>query len=209
MSASQGLGVGLTALSIGGSFLQRKEAKKGIRGATEAQLQGILSAIQEQRRQFDVAKGFLEPFIGAGKRAVSGLEELSVSPETGVAFQGQLGRSRKALTDFLSARGLLGSGFGAERATELETRAVGEAQERRTGILSQLLNVGRTAAGQAASGAQTLGQQISQLLTSAGTARGKGILGVSQQRGGFFGDVTSALAGLPKTIELLKQTKTA
>ena len=186
---------------VAGGLLGARAARKGTKAATEAQLQGILASIGEQRRQFDISRELLEPFREAGVEGLEAFKGLAISPEADPGFLRRLDESRTGLERFLSARGLLRSGFGVEQSRELEERAIEDAQSRRFRRLSQLVNIGRGAAGTISAGAQRLGESVGGLLRRGGQITGAGLLTSAQQRAGMFGSIGQTLAQLPLTIE--------
>jgi len=59
-----------------GSWLGNHEANKGNNDATKAGLQGYQQYIDELKREFDINNGNHQPWLDAGKGALSGLQQL-------------------------------------------------------------------------------------------------------------------------------------
>jgi hypothetical protein len=160
--------------------------------AANVQTQAADAGIQEQRRQFDLTRGDLEPRIQGGNRAFAGQEALlGLSGEDAQEqAYGQLqesagqrflrDRQQKALLRNQSAIGGLG---GGNVRTALQEQAMGFAQqdiENQFGRLGQLAGQGQNAAGTSGQfGAQSAGN-IANLQANRGSAQATGLLGPAQ-----------------------------
>jgi hypothetical protein len=60
-------------IALAGTAASAYLSNKGASKAEQAQLQGQLNAISEQRRQFDIAQGNIEPWLQAGQSALNDL----------------------------------------------------------------------------------------------------------------------------------------
>lgn len=63
--------IGMLGASIGGSVLQAKAAKDAAGDASAAQLASAQMSVAEQRRQFNMLRKLLSPYVGAGNQALS------------------------------------------------------------------------------------------------------------------------------------------
>lgn len=169
--------------------------------AASIQAQATQAGIGEQRRQFDITQGNLDPFLQAGTGALQTQQALlgQLGPEAAAAAQAQFmaapgqqaaqERAQKNLLQNAAATGGLG---GANTRTALVQQGVdfsnlqfGDFQNR----LAGLSGTGQTAAtnlGQL--GGQTA-SNISGLLQAGGQAQASGILGAQQANAGLAGQV--------------------
>jgi len=182
------MAIGTGAAIIGGSIISSLVGANAADTAANTQERGTTAAIEEQRRQFDVTQGNLQPSLEAGNLAreqQQALLGLSGTEAQQAAFSGLENspgqqflrdRAQKNLVRNASAIGGLG---GGNVRSALVQQGVGFAQQdlqNQFGRLGQLAEQGQaagTALGQF--GQQTAGN-IGDAMISGGNARASGIL---------------------------------
>ena len=159
-----------------------------IGGAVSEELQGLRESIAEQRRQFDIGQGNLEPFREAGQGALSqqqallGLSGVDAQQQAFDQFNESPGqaflrkRGQKALLANASATGGLG---GGNVKSALQQQGIGFAQQQLNNQMAQLSGISGT--GQSTAVTQAgLGQQfagnVGQMQQSAAQSRASGLL---------------------------------
>lgn len=185
------------------------------RSAGDVQAKAAEAGVAEQRRQFDITQGNLDPFLQAGTGALQTQQALlgQLGPEAAAAAQAQFlaapgqqfaeERAQKNLLQNASAIGGLrggnvrsalveqGAGFAAQQFGDFQNR------------LAALSGSGQTTAtslGQLGSQSAT---NISGLLQAGGQAQASGILGAQQANADLAGNVLS-IAGLFSDVRLKK-----
>ena len=170
--------------------------------AAELQAQGADAGIAEQRRQFDITQGNLQPFQDAGvgalgqQQALLGLSGQDAQNEAFAAFNGSPGqrfirdRAQRNLTRNASAIGGLG---GGNVRSALVEQGAGFAQQdfnNQFGRLGQIAGQGQAATTNLGQfGAQSAGN-IANLQQAGSQARASGILGGQQAESQFRSDLT-------------------
>lgn len=169
--------------------------------AADVQAQAAETGISEQRRQFDITQGNLQPFQEAGVGALSqqqALLGLSGQEAQQTAFSGLeesagqrflRDRQQKALLRNASAIGGLG---GGNVRTALQQQAVGFAQqdiENQFGRLGQLAGQGQIATTAGAQLGANTASNIAALQGNLGAAQASGILGPAQANAAATGQI--------------------
>ena len=183
----------------------RSSGRRAEDAATEGaavQAEATEAGIEEQRRQFDITQGNLQPFQEAGVGALGqqqALLGLSGQEAQQQAFQGLnespgqqflRDRQQRALVRNASAIGGLG---GGNVRTALQQQAVGFAQQ---DIQNQF---GRL--GQIAGQGQTAGTNIGQFgAQTAGNIANLGVAGAEARASGIFGAQEARAAGRQNTL---------
>ena len=193
--------VGGSALAAGASIYSGNQASKAAKDAARIQGQGVDAGIDEQRRQFDITQGNLQPFQEAGvgalgqQQALLGLSGQSAQNEAFAAFNESPGqkfmrdRAQKNLLRNSSAIGGLG---GGNVRSALVEQGAGFAQQdfnNQFGRLGQIAGQGQNATNSLGQfGAQTAGN-IANLGIAGSQARASGILGGQQAEAQFRGQL--------------------
>ena len=169
-----------------------KEAGQAGQAAAAVQSDAALAGIEENRRQFDLNRGDLEPRIQGGNQAFQAQQALlgqsgqaaqeeaygNIQESAGQRFLRE--RQQRALLRNSAAIGGLG---GGNVRTALQEQAVGFAQQdinNQFGRLGQLAGQGQNAANTSGQlGAQSAGQ-IANLQANQGAAQASGILAPAQ-----------------------------
>ena len=183
--------------------------------AAQVQADATQAGIAEQRRQFDITQGNLDPFLQAGTGALQTQQALlgQLGPEAAAAamaqFQeapGQQFAQERAQKNLLQNASAIGGIGGANVRSDLVEQGVGSANQSfgdfqtRLGGLSGTGQQTATNLGQL--GSQTAGN-ISNLLQAGGQAQASGILGAQQANQQMAGNVLS-IAGLLSDVRLKK-----
>jgi len=183
--------------------------------AASVQAEATQAGIAEQRRQFDITQGNLDPFLQAGTGALQTQQALlgQLGPEAAAAamaqFQeapGQQFAQDLAQKNLLQNASAIGGIGGSNVRTALVKQGVGFANQQfgdfqnRLGALSGTGQTTATSLGQL--GSQTAGN-ISGLLQAGGQAQASGILGAQQANQQMAGNVLQ-IAGLFSDVMLKK-----
>ncbi len=175
--------------------------------AASVQAEATQAGIAEQRRQFDITQGNLDPFLQAGTGALQTQQALlgQLGPEAAAAamaqFQeapGQQFAQDLAQKNLLQNASAIGGIGGSNVRTALVKQGVGFANQQfgdfqnRLGALSGTGQQTATSLGQL--GGQTAGN-ISNLLQAGGQAQASGILGAQQANAGLAGQLLSTGLG--------------
>lgn len=188
--------------------LQARGARKAGQAAAGAQQAASEAALEEQRRQFDIAQAQAAPFREAGveaiqqQRALLGLagpeaqqqamEGLQESP--GQQFIRQ--RQQRALLRGQAAIGGLG---GGNVRTALQAQAAGFAQQdlqNQFSRLGQLAGQGQATTAQLGQLGAGAAQRAGQFQLAGGQAAASGILGAQQAQGQLLGRLGGGLRGI-------------
>ena len=190
-----------------GSAISGRQASKAAKSAANTQAQGVQAGIEEQRRQFDITQGNLQPFQEAGvealgqQQALLGLSGQGAQNEAFAAFNESPGqkfmrdRSQRNLLRNSSAIGGLG---GGNVRSALVEQGAGFAQQdfnNQFGRLGQIAGQGQAATTNLGQfGAQSAGN-IANLNVAGSQARASGILGAQQARSNTINQI-AGLGGL-------------
>jgi hypothetical protein len=206
------MAIGTATAIIGGSILSGAMGARAASKSAKAQIAGQDANIAEQRRQFDITQGNLQPFQQAGQSAVGsqqdllGLNGVEAQQAAFAAMENSPGqqfirdRAQKNLIRNSSAIGGLG---GGNVKSELIRQGAGFAQQdlqNQFSRLGQLAGQGQGAATSIGQFGQNASNNIGSSMIASGEARSSGILnrntafqntleGVTSglTQGGFFG----------------------
>ena len=205
--------VGLTTLhwtaaaSVAVSAVQSRNAKKAAQSAAGAQTAAADAAIEEQRRQFDVAQQQAEPFRQAGvqalgqQQALLGLSGQDAQQQAFQSFQDSPGqeflrdRGEQAIMRQASAIGGLG---GARVQEALQQQGIGFAQQdlqNQLARLSGLSGQGQAMTSNIAGLGANMASNVGNLQMQSGQAQASGVLGAQQAQARTLGMVQSGLVG--------------
>lgn len=203
-------------------------ASESAEDAAYAQSQSARGAQDETRRQFEVMRNLLKPYVEAGGKGLAGQLDLlglgdpmaqkqAISAlEQGPSFLAQLRQGENAMLQNASATGGLRGGNIQGALAQFRPALLANEIERQYAKLGQLSQMGQNSAAFTGSGAMNTGAAIAGLAQQQGAAEAGGILGRSagQQRmlsglgqgfGGFSGGSSgdsrwSAWGGRPPSI---------
>lgn len=229
-AAGAGAGLGTAALinaagQVVGGALQSQAAQEAA-GAQEA---AAMAGIEELRRQFDISRGILQPFVQAGTTALGGMQpfvqggqtayqkQLALSgvlgPEAQQAaiteveqspfFQSQIEQGERALLQRASATGGLRGGNLQAGLAQFRPQMLQQAVEQQYGRLGGLSATGLGVLGQQSQ----LGQASAAGQAAAATNLGQNVAGLMQQQGAAQAGAAlasqapwQALAQIPSTL---------
>jgi hypothetical protein len=191
---------GAIGSALGGGF----ETSSATSSASQAQVGAAQSGIDEQRRQFEVMRQALAPYMAAGTGGLAGQQALIglAGPEAEQAAIQRLQSSEtfKALTEqgenallqrFAGTGGLRGGNIQAALA-QFRPQLLAGLIEQQYGRLGGLATLGQNAAAGVGNVGMTTGSNIGNLFTQQGAAQAGGIMGQSQAFGsvpGVFGSI--------------------
>lgn len=189
-----------TAISVVGGYLSKRSANKGARRGADAQAEANRLAIEEQRRQFDLTRQDMAPWLQAGSDALgrqtafldgdwSGFKD---SPDYKWAFdQGMRSLDRSA-----AAQGrLYGGGTDLDRIGFGQGLALQNANSY-WGKLAGLSGTGQQTAGQLGSFGMGAASNIGSLLNNTGAARRSSYQQQGDNNAGFWGGTFGAINNL-------------
>ena len=180
----------------GGTYLASREANKGAGKAADAQAEANALGIAEQRRQFDLTRQDMMPWLTSGRGALGRLDAASngdmsgfqQSPDYNFRFdQGMQGLDRSA-----AAKGsLFSGGADADRIAfgqGLASAEYGNWWNRQAG----LAGVGQTTASQLGSLGAGMSSNIGNLLNNTGQARASAYQTAGDNNAKMWGGVAGA-----------------
>lgn len=171
--------------SIGTGLLGAESARK----ASQAQQATQQQALAEQRRQFEITRQNLQPFIGAGQTGLQGLEQGATAQGLdqrladilgGGAFQQLAGERTRAAQAGLASAGLTRSGAGLQAIAGVPGDLALQLEGLLGGRQGQLAGLGQQTAAQLGGLGQGFAGQQSNLLSQLGQTQAQGILGGQQ-----------------------------
>lgn len=196
------------AAVVGGSVLGGVIQGEAAKDASQAQVQSSEAAVEEQRRQFDIARGILQPYVDVGTPAVqeqqnilglsgpeaqtSAYQAMLNSPE----YQALAEAGEQGILQGASATGGLRGGNTQAALAEFRPQLLNQLIQQRFNNLGALTATGQASAAGQATGAQTLGTNVADLYTR----RGDDIAESRLARGQAYSNIASA----PSNIAILK-----
>jgi hypothetical protein len=164
--------MGLASTIIGGAF-----QRDATRDATRAQQQSTDAAIAEDRRQFDLTRADMAPWLQAGQSALNRLQDPGANFQTDPGYNFLRREGMRDIGNSFAARGGAASGNALRALAEFQTgianQSFGDWWNRQAGMAG----IGQTTASNLGTlGAQSAGN-IGALLTNQGNNRASGILG--------------------------------
>jgi len=209
----------VTAITGGLSLISGGMQSKAAKSAAATQAASAQAGIDEQRRQFDIVRGLLQPFVEGGTGAfrqqldlagVSGPEAQQAAItaiERGPEFAALTRQGEEAILQKASATGGLRGGNVQAALSQFRPQVLSSLIEQQYGRLGGLTATGQaSAAGVGTAGMQT-GANVSNLLQQQGAARAGGTLAAGQAWGntlGNFGTLLGEVAGPDRTINIGK-----
>jgi hypothetical protein len=200
--------IGSAALGAGASALSAGAQSRAAGRASQAQLQSSQAALDEQRRQFDVTRELLQPYVQAGTPALR--EQLRIlgliSPQEQQAaiqqqeqspfFQALARQGEEALLQRASATGGLRGGNVQGALAQFRPALLNQFIDQQYGRLGGIAGMGQNAAaGLGVFGAQNAAN-IGNLLTGQGRALAGNALAQGQAQANLFGGLGQAASTL-------------
>lgn len=187
--------------TIVGGYLAGESSKE----AAGIQAEAAELGTEEQRRQFDLVRGLMQPYVEAGvpaleqQQALLGLggpeaQEAAIAGISGSPlFQAQVQQGEEALLQGASATGGLRGGNIQAALAQFRPSMLNQAIQQQYGNLAGLTSLGQqSAAGVGTAGMQT-GTNVANLLQQGGAAAAGGVLGQSAAQQQMLGAIPQGL----------------
>lgn len=197
---------GVATAVVAGAVISGVVASKNAKKATAASLKGQGIATDEQRRQFDITQGNIQPSIDTGNLAREqlaaslGLSGQQAERDFLSSFQESAGqkflreRGERALVRNSSAIGGLGGGNVRRALVEQGIGIAGQRLSERQNRLASLSGSGQTSATNLGAFGQNTANTISSLALAGGNARATGIMNRNEAIQSGIAGVTTGLA---------------
>jgi hypothetical protein len=213
--------MGIGAAIIGGSVLSGIVGSKSASKASRAQVQGQDASIAEQRRQFNITQGNLQPFQQAGTQAIGeqqnllGLNGNEAQAESFSNFNDSPGQQflrERAQRNLLRNSAAIGGLGGGNVRSALVEQGAGFAQQdfnNQFGRLGQLAGQGQNAATSIGQFGQNASANIGNSMQASGNARASGIMGRNQAFQNTLSGVASGFgqSGIFSTQPVMRATQ--
>jgi len=189
--------------SIGGAIIGSNSSND----ASDAQVEASEAGIAEQRRQFDLAREILSPFVDAGGGAISQMQALTgqlgdeqyqaalANIEASPEYQGLVEDGEEAILANASATGGLRGGNVQGALAQFRPQFLRDAIDTRYSRLSGLAQLGQASAAGSAAQAINTGQGISNSFGQIGAAQAGNALAQGQTFSNLLGDFASIAGG--------------
>lgn len=183
-------GLGYGAYLLTGRFGQ--DAADSITDADKDIQGGVQAGIDENRRQFDVAQGMLDPYAQAGAQAtqmqadLAGINGPQAQAQAMQLIQGSpqfaamQQQGEQAILRNASATGNLRTGNAQAQLAQLSPALLAQLIDQRYGQLGGMASIGAGAAGSLAAGAQGMGQVNADLIQQGAASSAGARLGAQQ-----------------------------
>ncbi|KRA74268.1 hypothetical protein ASD78_12305 [Lysobacter sp. Root667] len=162
-------------IAAGTTVYAANQAKKGAQGAANATRDANNAAIGEQRRQFDITRGDMQPWLNAGTNALDMQQRYlngdSSGFENSADYRFAVDQGFKGLDRGAAARGALYSGGADADRIALGQGLASQYGDKYYSKLAGLSNTGQGTATQLGSFGQTSATNIGNLLQNTGQAR--------------------------------------
>lgn len=194
--------IGPAMQAVGGAYTANQAGN-----AADAQVQAANNGIAENRRQFDVVRQLLAPYVTTGTDALGGYRGLAgvdgpqAQQAAITALQGtpQFGALTKqgedAILQNASATGGLRGGNVQTGLANYRTNVLSGLIDQQLGRYGSLINIGQNSAAGTGSAAMTTGANNSNLMQQAGAAQAGGIVAGTNAVTNALGGVGGFMAG--------------
>lgn len=198
--------------TIGGglvsSWLASEAQSDAASSASSAQISAANAGIAEQRRQFDSIQQLLSPWVGTGYGALASQADLmglrgneaqasAISAiENGSEFQELTKQGEEAILQNASATGGLRGGNTQGALAEFRPQLLNSLINQRFNQLGTLSTGGQNSAAQTAAAGTTTSTNVSNLLSSIGSAKAGNALAQGASNAQFWNGIGSALGTL-------------
>lgn len=198
--------------TIGGglvsSWMASDAASDAASSASNAQIASSNAAIAEQRRQFDAIQQLLSPWVGTGMGALASQADLlglrgDANQQTaidaiknGSEYQEYVKQGEEAILQNASATGGLRGGNTQGALAEFRPQLLNSLINQRFGQLGTLSTGGQNSAAQTAAAGTTTSANVSNLLSSIGSAKAGNALAQGAATSQFWNGIGSALGTL-------------
>lgn len=196
-----------TTLAVG--LYSASQAEGAAEDAARAQSESSEAAIAEQRRQFDLTRGDLAPWMQAGTSALGvqqnllglgGVEAQQQAYDDFVQSPGQAFLQARGQENLLAGASAIGGLGGGNVREALVQQGVGFAQQDFGDYYNRIAGLsgtGQTTANQLGAFGANTANQIGSNLRYGGEARASGILGAQEARAGFYEQIPGFVSQIP------------
>ena len=197
--------IGLIGASVGSSAISAKAQSSAAKDAANAQTSADQAGIAEQRRQFDKVQELLSPYVDAGDVGLQGvmdliggngagaqqgaIEAIQNGPEYGILVD----QGEEAILANASATGGLRGGDVQAALGQFRPQVLSGLIDKQYGRFGGLATSGQNAAAGLGGAAQSMGNNVTQLLGQSGAARAGASLARGEAISGFTGSVNQGL----------------
>ena len=180
--------IGSTVIGAGTSLFGASQQANAADAATAAQTAASQAGLEEQRRQFDLVRGLLDPYVEAGYEGLGGQRDLMGlgGPEAeqaaidritgGSQFQEMERQQREGLMAGASATGGLRGGNTQRALAELRPNLLNQLLDKQFSRLGGITTLGQNSAVGVGNAGQSSADNITQLLTAQGNAQARNSL---------------------------------
>lgn len=187
--------VAAAGLGLASAGVQASAARR----AASAQTASAQAGIEEQRRQFDVVRGLLQPFVTAGQGALGGQQALAglsganaqraaiAGIQAGPQFGALVQAGEAGILSNASATGGLRGGNTQAALAQFRPQILSGLIDQQYARLGGLSAMGQNAAAGVGSAAQNTGNAVSGLMQQQGAAQAGGALATGQAVGNALG----------------------
>lgn len=196
----------VTGLVAGGTLLAGGLIQSDAAGrASSAQSEAAAAGIAEERRQFDIIRELLKPYVDIGQpalqrqSALAGIDGYAAQQgvisdiESSPLFQSLVKQGENAILQQASATGGLRGGNVQAVLSQFRPQMLQSQIDQTYSRLGGLTSLGQqSAAGVGASG-QAMGNNIANLLAQQGAAQAGGIIGQGKAMSGILSGITQGL----------------
>lgn len=192
--------VGAAAVTVIGGYMSSKSANKGAKDAAAANAAGQQMSIEEQKRQFDLTRQDMAPFLDFGKWAIPKQQAYLNGDTSGFMnsadYLGAMKGQTQALDRSAAAHGAVFSGGHQGDLMELGSRIANQYGNSYYDKLTGASNTGyNTANALGGYGAQAAGN-IGNAYGNIGNARASSYNQIGQNNAQLWGGTANTLAGL-------------
>lgn len=195
--------IGLMGASVGGSLVSANAQKNAAKDAAAAQTAAVDKSVEEQRRQFEAVQTLLQPYVAAGKDALSsqlsliglGGEEAQAAAisalQAGPEFTAMTQTGEEAILQNAAATGGLRGGNAQASLAKFRPEILSGLINQQFSRLGGIAEMGSNAATNVGSAGTTLGSNLSNLYNQAGAATA----GAALAGGNATANLASNIAG--------------
>lgn len=173
--------------------------------ASNAQAASAQAGIDEQRRQFDVVRGLLQPYVGVGNTALSqqnaalGLQGTAAQEryvqgvQNSPIMSAMMQQGENAILQNASATGGLRGGNTQAALAQFRPQILAQLLDQQYSRLGGLSAMGQNAAAGVGTAAQATGGNVANLLQQQGAAQAGGALAQGQAIGNTIGGISGLI----------------
>lgn len=205
--------IALVGASVGGSVVQANAAKKAGSAAAAAQTDASNAQIAEQRRQFDMVRTLLQPYVDAGGKGLTGMLDLiglngNQSQQgaidniaNGSEYQTLTQQAEEAILANASATGGLRGGDTQRALAGMRPEILNNLVNQQYSRLGGLMTTGQNSAAGVGAAGQNMANSVSQALGSIGQAQAGAALASGQATSNAAGGIAGTIGNVLGSIQ--------